>query len=338
MPKIVLARPLVEAGMKVLAARKDVTLDIVEDVTPANIRAALKDAEAIIFRPANYLFSDAELDAAPKLKVVCRVGVGYDSIDVPALTRRGVQMATVGMANAVTVAEHAIALMMGVGRKLVLFDKAMRGGSGYTVRFDELLLEYAGKTLVVVGFGRIGTRVVRRLQGWDMRIVVVDPLIDPARIRAAGAEPMELDAALRIADIVTLHCPLGAETRGLINERRLKSMKPSAILINTARGPIVDETALIAALKAKVIAGCDERAAQDPDGAALPAQRRAISGMRRPHARCRRRERAPGHRRPRRRRLPGQSRGVQPIGVPQSRQPGSLAALNERIGSEASAS
>ena len=137
MPKIVLARPMVEAGMKVLAARKDVTLDIVEDVTPANIRAALKDADGIIFRPANYQFSDPELDVAPKLKVVCRVGVGYDSIDVPALTRRGVQMATVGMANAVTVAEHAIALMMGVGRKLVLFDKAMRDGSGYTVRFDE---------------------------------------------------------------------------------------------------------------------------------------------------------------------------------------------------------
>ncbi len=256
MPKIVLARPLVEAGMKVLAARKDVTLDIVEDVTPANIRAALKDADGIIFRPANYQFSDPELDVAPKLKVVCRVGVGYDSIDVPALTKRGVQMATVGMANAVTVAEHAIALMMGVGRKLVLFDKAMRDGSGYTVRFNELLLEYAGKTLVVVGFGRIGTRVVRRMQGWDMKIVVVDPLIDPARIRAAGAEPMELDAALKIADIVTLHCPLGAETRGLINEKRLKAMKPSAILINTARGPIIDEKALIHALKAKIIAGC----------------------------------------------------------------------------------
>ncbi len=255
MPKIVLARPLVEAGMKVLAARKDVELAIVEDVNPANIRAALKDAEAIIFRPANYRFSDPELDVAPKLKVVCRVGVGYDSIDVPALTRRGVQMATVGQANATTVAEHAIAMMMGVGRKLALFDREMRAGTGYTTRFTELLLEYAGKTLVVVGFGRIGTRVVRRMQGWDMKIVVVDPLIDPARIRAAGAEPMELDAALKIADIVTLHCPLSAETRGLLNENRFKSMKPSAIVINTARGPIIDEKALIQALKSKTIAG-----------------------------------------------------------------------------------
>lgn len=255
MPKIVLARPLVEAGMKVLAARKDVELAIVEDVNPANIRAALKDAEAIIFRPANYQFSDPELDVAPKLKVVCRVGVGYDSIDVPALTKHGVQMATVGQANATTVAEHAIALMMGVGRKLVLFDREMRAGTAYTTRFTELLLEYAGKTLVVIGFGRIGTRVVRRMQGWDMKIVVVDPLIDPARIRAAGAEPMELDAALKIADIVTLHCPLSAETRGLMNEKRFKSMKPTAIVINTARGPIIDEKALVQALKNKVIAG-----------------------------------------------------------------------------------
>ena len=254
MPKIVLARPLVEAGMKVLAAAKGVELAIVEDVTPANIRAALKDADGIIFRPANYQFSTPELDVAPKLKVVCRVGVGYDSIDVPALTKRGVQMATVGMANAVTVAEHAIALMMGVGRKLALFDKAMRDGTGYTVRFNELLLEYAGKTVAVIGFGRIGTRVVKRLLGWEMRIVVVDPFVDPAAIRAAGAEPMELDAALKIADIVTVHCPLGAETRGLINAPRLKSMKPSAILINTARGPIIDETALIQALKARTIA------------------------------------------------------------------------------------
>ncbi|MBM3549842.1 MAG: hydroxyacid dehydrogenase [Alphaproteobacteria bacterium] len=256
MPKIVLARPLVEAGMKVLRARKDVELSIVEDVTPTNIRAALKDAEAIIFRPANYQFSDPELDAAPKLKVVCRVGVGYDSIDVPALTRRGVQMATVGQANATTVAEHAIALMMGVGRKLALFDREMRAGTGYTTRFNELLFEYAGKTLVVIGFGRIGTRVVRRMQGWDMKIVVVDPLIDPARIRAAGAEPMDLDAALKIADVVTLHCPLSAETRGMINGQRLGLMKRSAILINTARGPIIEESALIRALKEKVIAGC----------------------------------------------------------------------------------
>jgi D-3-phosphoglycerate dehydrogenase len=255
MPKVVLARPLVEAGMKVLAARKDVAVEVVEDVTPANIRAALKDAEAIIFRPANYAFSDPELDVAPKLKVVCRVGVGYDSIDVPALTKRGVQMAVVGQANATTVAEHAIALMTGLGRKLVLFDKAMRDGSGYQVRFNELLLEFAGKTLVVVGFGRIGTRVVRRMQGWDMRIVVVDPLIDPARIRAAGAEPMALDDALKIADIVTLHCPLGPETRGLINGQRLGLMKRSAILVNTARGPIIEESALIQALKAKTIAG-----------------------------------------------------------------------------------
>ncbi len=255
MPKIVLARPLVEAGMKVLSARKDVELAIVENVNPITIRAALKDAEAIIFRPANYPFSDPELDVAPKLKVVCRVGVGYDSIDVPALTRRGVQMATVGQANATTVAEHAIALMMGVGRKLVLFDREMRASTAYTTRFTELLLEYAGKTLVVVGFGRIGTRVVRRMQGWDMRIVVVDPLIDPARIRAAGAEPMDLDAALKIADIVTLHCPLSAETRGLMNAARFRSMKPSAIIVNTARGPILDEKALIQALKGKVIAG-----------------------------------------------------------------------------------
>ncbi|MSP50616.1 MAG: hydroxyacid dehydrogenase [Alphaproteobacteria bacterium] len=267
MPKVVLARPLVAAGMKVLAAAKDVTVEVVEEVTPANILAALKDAEAIVFRPANYPFSDPELDASPKLKVVCRVGVGYDSIDVPALTRRGVQMATVGQANATTVAEHAVALMMGVGRKLVLFDRAMRDGSSYTVRFDELLLEFAGKTLVVVGFGRIGTRVVRRMMGWDMRIVVVDPLIDPARIRAAGAEPMELEAALNVADIVTLHCPLSDETRGLINERRLKSMKPSAILINTARGPIIDETALIQALKAKTIAaaGLDVTEIEPPE-------------------------------------------------------------------------
>ncbi|MBM3534709.1 MAG: hypothetical protein FJX60_16910 [Alphaproteobacteria bacterium] len=256
MPKVVLARPLVEAGMKVLAARKDIEVQVVEDVNPTSIRAALNGAEAIIFRPANYVFSYPELDAAPKLKVVCRVGVGYDSIDVPALTSRGVQMAVVGQANATTVAEHAIALMMGVGRKLVLFDRAMRDGTGYAVRFNELLLEYAGKTLVVVGFGRIGTRVVRRMQGWDMRIVVVDPLIDPARIRASGAEPMELDAALRIADIVTLHCPLGPETRGLINGQRLGLMKRSTILINTARGPIIDESALIRALKEKVIAGC----------------------------------------------------------------------------------
>jgi D-3-phosphoglycerate dehydrogenase len=93
------------------------------------------------------------------------------------------------------------------------------------------------------------------MQGWDIKIVVVDPLVDPARIRAAGAEPMDLDAALKIADIVTLHCPLSVETRGLMNETRFKSMKPSAIVINTARGPIIDEKALISALKGKVIAG-----------------------------------------------------------------------------------
>jgi D-3-phosphoglycerate dehydrogenase len=255
MPKVLVVRRLPDAGMKVLEAAKDVTVEVIEDVSPAAVRAALKDADAVIFRPADYKFSTPELDAAPKLKVVCRVGVGYDSIDVPALTARGVQMAVVGEANAVTMAEHAMALMMGVGRKLTLFDKAMRDGSAYTIRFTERLFEFAGKTLVVVGFGRIGTRVVKRALPFEMRVIVVDPLVDPATIRAAGAEPMSLDAALPLADIVTLHCPLSAETRGLIDAKRLKAMKPTALLINTARGPIVDEPALIEALKSGIIAG-----------------------------------------------------------------------------------
>jgi D-3-phosphoglycerate dehydrogenase len=200
-------------------------------------------------------FGEAELDAAQDMQVVARIGVGYDSVDVSALSRRKVPLMVAGTANSPSVAEQAMFMMLTLAKRAVELHALVKDGQ-WSTRLGLLPFDLFGKTVLIVGFGRIGTRSAKRCLAMEMNVLVYDPYKSAAEIKAAGCEPVsDLDAALPRADFVTLHCPKTPETTGMFNAARLARMKPSAYLINTARGGIVVEAALHDALVSGKLAG-----------------------------------------------------------------------------------
>lgn len=245
--KLLVPANMSDAGRAVLAARPDVQVTVYPPaIAPADLHALLRDASgiALSYTP----FRRVELDAAPMLEVVARVGVGFDAVEVPALTARGVPLMIAGTANARSVAEHALYFMFALAKRGAVLHRMVRAGLPHD-RKANMPMELSGKTVLVVGFGRIGTRTAHRCRALEMAVLVADPYVPAEAIRAAGCEPVaDLDAALPRADFVTLHCPKTPETAGLFGAARLARMKPGAFLVNTARGGIVDEAALHAAL------------------------------------------------------------------------------------------
>jgi D-3-phosphoglycerate dehydrogenase / 2-oxoglutarate reductase len=197
----------------------------------------------------------AEVPASPSLEVVARIGVGYDMIDQTALAPRRIPLMTAGTANSPSVAEEAFHLIFALIKRSREHDRLVREGR-WTQRMADMPGDIYGKTMVVVGFGRIGSRVVRRALAMEMHVHVYDPYVSPADIKASGATPISrLDDALPLADVLTLHCPKTPETVRMVDARRLALLKPTALLINTARGGIVDEAALLVALQNNKLAG-----------------------------------------------------------------------------------
>jgi D-3-phosphoglycerate dehydrogenase / 2-oxoglutarate reductase len=200
-------------------------------------------------------FGEPELAASKDMKVVTRIGVGYDAVDVPALSRRKVPLMVAGSANSPSVAEQALFMMLTLAKRATELHALVKDGA-WATRLGKLPYDLFGKTVLIIGFGRIGTRTAKRCLAMEMRVQVYDPFKPAAEIKAAGCEPVaDLDAALPHADFVSIHCPKTPETIGLFNAARLKLMKPSAYLINTARGGIVEEAALYDALKSGKLAG-----------------------------------------------------------------------------------
>jgi len=237
-----------------LKGRTDVVLErFGPKVTTAEFRALLGNVHAAILGVTP--FADAELDAAPALKAVARVGVGYDAIDVPALNRRKIPLLITGTANSVSVAEQALAFMFAFAKRMNEVHTLVvqqRWGE----RFSCFPTDLAGKRVVIVGFGRIGTRMAKRCVAMEMHTQVFDPLITQDYIRSVGATPVpDLDAALADADYVSIHCPKDASTINLFDAARLARMKKGAVLINTARGGIVNEPALAQALTSGHLSG-----------------------------------------------------------------------------------
>ena len=223
------------------------------------------DAQAEVMQDAvAALVTDGRFDVelarlCPRLKLVQTTSAGFDGIDVASLNRMGIQVANNYGGNAPAVAEHTIGLMVSIVRKLVLQFESTRSGDWYgTIGRDEWTRPYeiAGKTVGIVGMGHIGRQVARRLQGWDCSIVYYDPIEPPAElVEQLALTALSTDELLRESDIVTLHTMLNAQTRGMIGTRELRMMKPTAVVINTCRGGVVDEAALIRALRDGEIAG-----------------------------------------------------------------------------------
>jgi D-3-phosphoglycerate dehydrogenase / 2-oxoglutarate reductase len=204
-------------------------------------------ADALLVGTAK--IGSAVLGAAPQLRIVARYGIGLDNVDVEEATRRGVVVTNAPGFCAEEVAEHVLALLLCLARGVHLYDRALRAGD-WTRAGARSVRRVAGQTLGVVGFGAIGRAVAGRATGIGMHVIAHDPVVD-----VTGAEPVTLDELAQRADVVTLHTPLTEETRGLVNERFLAAMKRTAFLINTARGALVDQDALQAALAEERIAG-----------------------------------------------------------------------------------
>jgi len=200
-------------------------------------------------------FGETELEASKDMKVVTRIGVGYDAVDVPALSRRKVPLMVAGTANSPSVAEQALFMMLTLAKRAREMHAMVKDGT-WGNRLGVLPFDLYGKTVLIIGFGRIGTRTAKRCLAMEMNVLVYDPYKPASEIVSAGCEAVpDLDKALPRADFVTIHCPKTPETVGLFNAARFKRMKPTAYLINTARGPVVDEPALVHALRERWIAG-----------------------------------------------------------------------------------
>jgi len=230
-------------GLSVLPARGD----------DARTLAGLKTAHAYHVSAARdelprQWFVNADLiSQCPDLVCVSSGGAGYDTVDVPACTAAGIAVVNQAGGNAASVAEHTYALLLAVQRRVVESHQRLRHDTGFS-REDLMGHEVHGTVIGLVGIGQIGSRVARIAQAFGMRVIAHDPLLDADTIRSRGAEPVGLADLLAQSDVVSLHCPLDASTRGLIDARAFAAMKPDAVFLSTARGGIHDEAALYDAL------------------------------------------------------------------------------------------
>ncbi|MBI2002457.1 MAG: phosphoglycerate dehydrogenase [candidate division NC10 bacterium] len=264
-------RPLEEAGFEILLNRKG------RPLTEQELIDSLPGVFATVAGGEPY--TARVLEQATDLRVVARFGVGYDQIDVPAATRHGVAVAMAFGTNHESVADYTLALMLALAVDLVAHHEQVKGGRWIT----DFHRGFWRATVGIVGLGRIGKAVARRCQGFETRILAYDPVPDTTFACDHGVHLVPLDALLREADFVTLHLPLTAETVRFINRDRLALMRPTAFLINTARGAIVDEEALAEALTAGRLAGAglDAFAVEPPFGSPLLTLDRVIVS---PHA------------------------------------------------------
>jgi D-3-phosphoglycerate dehydrogenase len=218
----------------------------------AELLPAIADVDAVLVRSATRIDAEA-VAAAKKLKVVARAGVGLDNVDVPAATKAGVMVVNAPTSNIVTAAELACGLIISTARHIPQANAALKGGEWKRSKYTGV--ELSEKTLGVVGLGRIGVLVAQRMAAFGMKVVAYDPFVQPARAAQMGVRLMTLDELLGVSDFVTVHLPKTPETLGLIDDEALHKVKPSVRIVNAARGGIVDEEALAAALKEGRVAG-----------------------------------------------------------------------------------
>lgn len=246
--RVLVREPIADAGIDLLRARFDVDVD-----SDSELGDIIGNYDAVVVRSGTKLTADV-IARAERLKVIGRAGVGVDNVDVDAATRRGIVVANAPESTVVSAAEHTLGMMFALSRSIPQSHAALKEGRWERSRWAGL--ELADKTLAVLGFGRIGREVARRAVALGMRVVAYDPYVGDDRVRELGAERAEtLASAVGEADLVTLHLPLTDQTRGLVGKEVLAQMKEGARLVNTARGELVDENALVDALRSGRLGG-----------------------------------------------------------------------------------
>jgi len=252
MDKILVSDKISKDGLKVLTEKGGFQVDFLPESTQDQIKEIIPNYAAWIVRSRSKATADI-IERAEKLKVIGRAGVGLDNVDVEAATKRGIVVMNTPGGNTISTAEHTISMLLALSRLIPAADASMKAGKWDKKSF--MGVEVQGKTLGVIGLGRIGQAVAKRMSSFEMRVIGYDPFVTEERIRSLGIETATIDQIVREADFLTVHTPLSDETRGIINAKTIAKMKPSVRIINCARGGIVDEAALLEALQSGKVAG-----------------------------------------------------------------------------------
>lgn len=249
--KVLITEKLAESGVELL--RREFEVDVLLGLSPGELVEKIGEYDGLIVRSATKVTAEV-IEAAGRLKAIGRAGIGVDNIDIEAATKRGILVANAPESNTVAAAEHTLGLMLAVARRIPAADASLRRGEWNRSAFKGV--EVAEKTLGLVGLGHVGSIVARGALGMGMRVLAYDPYVSEERMRSMNVErAASLEEVLEAADFVSLHVPRTPQTTGMVDEEALARMKPTAYLINVARGGIVDETALYNALKQGEIAG-----------------------------------------------------------------------------------
>jgi D-3-phosphoglycerate dehydrogenase len=268
--KVLISDPLSPRAIAMLTSASGISVQEVKGLSEDALLPLVQEIDAWIVRGATKV-TRRLISAAPRLRWIARAGAGLDNIDVSAAGERGIGVLNVPGANAVAVAELVFGLLLGLIRRIPSADASVRRGEWEKARFQGR--ELRGKTLGIVGLGKIGRAVAKRALAFEMTCAGFDPLVSDADARAMGVEPLPLDALLARADILTLHAPMSLETKGMIGAAQIARMPKGAILVNAARGGLVDESALLAALQSGALAGAalDVFSEEPPKGSPLLA-------------------------------------------------------------------
>jgi D-3-phosphoglycerate dehydrogenase len=248
--KVLVADSISEKGLEML--RQEAQVDVRTGLKPEELSAIIGDYEALLVRSQTQVTA-AVIAAGHKLQVIGRAGVGVDNIDIDAATERGIIVVNAPTGNTISAAEHTIGLIFALARHIPQADASLKSGAWKRSQF--MGSEIRGKTLGIIGLGHIGSEVAKRARGLEMKVLAYDPFLSEERARQLLVELAPLDRLLRESDFVGLHVPMTASTKGMIGAKELATMKPTARIINTARGGLIDEEALAKAVKEKRLAG-----------------------------------------------------------------------------------
>ena len=254
MKKILVIQPIHDAGIELLKNNSDYEFEIVENVDPEFLKSKIKDCDGISIRTAK-LTSDV-IEVADKLKIISRHGVGYDNIDLKSSKQKNLTLAITATANAVAVAEHVMFMLLNISKRKNMYDSTVKEGKFNDRNKLPKTVELWNKNILIAGFGRIGQALIKRCLGFEMKVFVYDPFVSKDIIEKLGGIKVDsMEETCKDMDAISLHIPLNDKTKNIINYDLLKNMKRNCIIINAARGGIVNEMDLDKALKENLIFG-----------------------------------------------------------------------------------
>ena len=264
--KILIIQPIHEAGIKLLMDNSNYEYEIIENLEAQDIKSKISNCDAISIRTAK--LSGELINCSKNLKIISRHGVGYDNIDLTASKEKNITLAITATANAIAVAEHVLFMLLNIAKRKSMYDDSVKSGNFSNRNKLPKTIEIWNKNILIAGFGRIGQCLIKRCKGFEMNVFVYDPFVSKEVVESLGGKKVEnLEDSIKNMDAVSLHVPLNDKTKNLINYNLLRTMKKNCIIINAARGGVINEIDLDRALNENLIfgAGLDVFEKEPPD-------------------------------------------------------------------------